>query len=61
MCNILEHCCMDTSFPEIDLDNKLNFDISFELYLYSIGINFDVSYHLDADCFESCNLAFNID
>ena len=60
-CNILEHCCMDTSFLKIDLGNNLNFDIGFEFNLYSIEINFDVSSHLDADCFASCNLAFDID
>ena len=52
---------MDTSFLKIDLGNNLNFDIGFEFNLYSIEINFAVSSHLDADCFASCNLAFDID
>lgn len=41
--NILERCCMDTSFLKIDPDSNL--DIDFESNLYSIGINFNVGSH----------------
>jgi len=41
--NILEHCCMDTSFLKINPDSSSDFDI--ESNLCSIRINSNVNFH----------------
>ena len=43
MSNILEHCCMDTRFLNINPDSSPNFDI--ESNLCSIRINSNVNFH----------------
>jgi hypothetical protein len=41
--NILEHCCMDTSFLKINPDSSPDFDI--ESNLCSIRINSNINFH----------------